>query len=221
MRVGGLARSGGAGLDVAGDLDALGREPCGLAYCGGDDVDALGQALDDALGNCLGVLRGRGHATKEHVVPGVIIERCDLKTRRQRGTKLGQRLGQAQEDQAVDGDKAKLFTCVIADGLVQATDTLGATVGQGDDLAGKATTSELTSKSLGTLATNGAVVACLGEQAQTLAARGSEASTRPATSSRLLDVTKSMPPSSMSRSSSTTGRRPAAAAIAASFRRRC
>ena len=43
------------------------------------------------------------------------------------------------------------------------------------------------------------------------------ASTRPATSSRLLDVTRSMPPSSMSRSSNTTGRRPAAAAIASSL----
>ena len=45
--VGGLARSGGSGLDVAGDLDVLGREPCGLAHRGGDDIDALGQALDD------------------------------------------------------------------------------------------------------------------------------------------------------------------------------
>ena len=43
------------------------------------------------------------------------------------------------------------------------------------------------------------------------------ASTRPATSSRLLDVTRSMPPFSMPRSSNTTGRRPAAAAIASSL----
>ena len=156
---------------MAGDLDALGRELCGLAYRGGDDVDALGQALDDALGNRQGVLRGRGDAAKEHVVPRVVVERRDLKTRRQRGAKLGQRLGQAQEDQTVDGNKAKLFTCVIADGLVQATDALGATVGQGDNLAGKTTVRELVGKGVGALATHGAVITCLGEQAQALAAR--------------------------------------------------
>ena len=44
-----------------------------------------------------------------------------------------------------------------------------------------------------------------------------KASTKPATSSRLLDVTRSTPPSATSRSSSTTGRRPAAAAIASSL----
>ena len=108
------------------------------------------------------------------MVPRIVVERRDLKTRRQRGAKLGQRLGQAQEDQAVDGDKAELFTCVIADGLVQATDALGATVGQGDNLAGKTAARELVGKSLGALAADGAVVACLGEQAQALATRGSQ-----------------------------------------------
>ena len=174
MRVGGLARSGGSGLDVARDLDVLGSEPCGLAYRGGDDVDALGQTLDNALGNRQGVLRGCSHAAKEHVVPRIVVERRDLKTRRQRGAKLGQRLGQAQEDQTVDGNKAKLCTCVIADGLVQATDALGATVGQGDDLAGKTAARKLVGKGLGALAADGAVVACLGEQAQALATRGSQ-----------------------------------------------
>ena len=108
------------------------------------------------------------------MVPRVVVERRDLKTRRQRGAKLGQRLGQAQEDQAVDGDKAELFTCVIADGLVQATDALDATVGQRDDLAGKTAARELVGKGLGALAADGAVVACLGEQAQALAARSSQ-----------------------------------------------
>ena len=159
---------------MAGDLDALGRELCGLAYRGGDDVDALGQTLDHALGNCLGVLRGRSHAAKEHMVPGVVVERRDLKTRRQRGAKLGQRLGQAQEDQAVDGDKAELFTCVIADGLIQAADALGTAVGQRDNLAGKTAARELVGKGLGTLTTDGAVITCLGEQAQALATRGSQ-----------------------------------------------
>ena len=108
------------------------------------------------------------------MVPRVVVERRDLKTRRQRGAKLGQRLGQAQEDQAVDGDKAELFTCVIADGLIQAADALDATVGQRDDLAGKTATRELVGKGLGALAADGAVVACLGEQAQALATRGSQ-----------------------------------------------
>ena len=108
------------------------------------------------------------------MVPGIVVERRDLKARRQRGAKLGQCLGQAQEDQAVDGDKTELFTCVIANGLVQTADTLGAAVGQRDDLAGKTATRELIGKGLGTLATDGAVVACLGEQAQALTARSSQ-----------------------------------------------
>ena len=57
-------------FDVAGDLDALGSQPCGLAHRGGDDVNALGQTLDYALGDGDGVLRGRGHAAKEHVFQG-------------------------------------------------------------------------------------------------------------------------------------------------------
>ena len=65
-------------FDVTGDLDAFGRQLCGLAHRGGDDVDALGQALDHALGNGKGVLRGRGHAAKEHMVPGVVVKRRDL-----------------------------------------------------------------------------------------------------------------------------------------------
>ena len=154
---------------MAGDLDALGRELCGLAYRGGDDVDALGQTLDNALGNRQGVLRGCSHAAKEHVVPRVVVERRDLKTRRQRGAKLGQRLGQAQEDQAVDGDKAELFTRILTDGLVQAADTLGTAVCQRKHLAGKTAASKLVGKGLGTLATDGAVVARLGEQTQALA----------------------------------------------------
>lgn len=125
-------------FDVTGDLDALGGELCGVAHRSGNDVDALGQTLDYALGDGVGVLRGRGHTAKEHVVPGVIVKRCDLKARRQRGTQLRQCLGQAQEDQAVDGNEAELFTRIAADGLVQATDTLGTTVRQGDDLAGQA-----------------------------------------------------------------------------------
>ena len=60
---------------------------------------------------------------------------------------------------------------VAADGLVQATDARGATVGQGDDLARKAAARKLVGKGLGALSTHGAIVACLGEQAQTLAAR--------------------------------------------------
>ena len=75
-------------FDVAGDLDTLGGELCGLAHRGGDDVDALGQTLDHALGNGEGVLRGRSDAAKEHVVPGVVIKRRNLKTRRQRGSQL-------------------------------------------------------------------------------------------------------------------------------------
>ena len=107
-------------FDVAGDLDTLGGELCGLAHRGGDDVDALGQALDHALGDGKGVLRGRGHTAKEHVVPGIIVKCRDLKTSRQRGTKLRQRLGQTQEDQAVDGNEAELFACIAADGLAKA-----------------------------------------------------------------------------------------------------
>ena len=108
------------------------------------------------------------------MVPGVIVKRCDLKARRQRGTQLRQCLGQAQEDQAVDGNEAELFTRIAADGLVQATDTLGTTVRQGDDLAGQAAARELVGKRLSALTTHGAVIACLGKQAQTLAARSSQ-----------------------------------------------
>ena len=105
------------------------------------------------------------------MVPGIVVKRCNLETRRQRGPQLGQRLGQAQENQAVDGNEAELFTRIAADGLVQATDTLDTTVRQGDDLAGQAAARELVGKRLGAFATHGAVVACLGEQAQALAAR--------------------------------------------------
>ena len=91
-------------FDVAGNLDAFGRQLCGIAHRGGDDVDALGQALDHALGDGKGVLRGRGHAAKEHMVPGVVVKRRDFEPRRQRGTKLRQRLGQTQENQAVDSN---------------------------------------------------------------------------------------------------------------------
>ena len=96
-------------FDVAGNLDAFGRQLCGLAHRGGNDIDALGQALDHALGDCKGVLRGRGHAAKEHMVPGVVVKRRDFEPRRQRGTKLRQRLGQTQENQAVDSNEAELF----------------------------------------------------------------------------------------------------------------
>ena len=96
-------------LDVAGDLDAFGRQLCGLAHGGGNDVDALGEALDYALGNGKGVLRGRGDAAKEHAVPGAIVKRRDFETRRQRRSQLRQDLGQTQEDQAVDSDKAELL----------------------------------------------------------------------------------------------------------------
>ena len=161
-------------FDVAGNLDALGGELCGLAHGGGDDVDALGQTLDHALGNGEGVLRGRGHATKEHMVPGVVVKRRDLEPCRQRGTKLCQCLGQTQENQAVDGNEAELFACIAADGLVQATNARGTAIGQGDNLAGKAASRQLVGKGLGTLATHGAVVARLGEQAQALAARSSQ-----------------------------------------------
>ena len=133
-----LARGRSAAFDVAGNLDALGGEPCGIAHRSGNDVDALGQALDHALGNGEGVLRGRGHTAKEHVVPGIVVKRCDLETRRQRRSQLCQRLGQAQEDQTVDGNEAELFTRIVTHGLVQATDTLDTTVRQGDDLAGQA-----------------------------------------------------------------------------------
>ena len=108
------------------------------------------------------------------MVPGIIVKCRDLKTSRQRGTKLRQRLGQTQEDQAVDGNEAELFACIAADGLVQATDARGATIGQGDDLARKVASRKLVGKGLGTLATHGAVVACLGEQAQALAASGGQ-----------------------------------------------
>lgn len=96
-------------FDVAGDLDALGGELCGIAHRGGNDVDALGQALDYALGNGEGVLRGRGDAAKEHVVPGVIVKRRNLEASRQRGSQLCQCLGQTQKDQAVDGNEAELL----------------------------------------------------------------------------------------------------------------
>ena len=75
-------------FDVAGNLDALGGELCGLAHGGGNNVDALGEALDYALGNGKGVLRGRGHTAKEHMVPGVVVKRRDLEPRRQRGSQL-------------------------------------------------------------------------------------------------------------------------------------
>lgn len=94
-------------FDVAGDLDAFGRQLCGLAHGGGNDVDALGKALDYALGNGESVLRGRGDAAKEHMVPWVVVKRRDLEPHRQRGTKLRQRLGQTQENRAVDGDKTE------------------------------------------------------------------------------------------------------------------
>ena len=159
---------------MAGDLDALGGELCGIAHRSGNDVDVLGEELDYALGNGEGVLRGRGHAAKEHVVPGVVVKRRDLEASRQRGSQLCQRLGQAQKDQAVDGNEAELFTRIAADGLVQTADARGSTIRQGDDLAGQAAARELVGKRLGALATHGAVVACLGEQAQALAARDSQ-----------------------------------------------
>ncbi len=46
------------------------------------------------------VLRGRGHTAKEHVVPGIVVKRCDLETRRQRRSQLCQCLGQTQKDQS-------------------------------------------------------------------------------------------------------------------------
>ena len=90
-------------FDVAGDLDALGGELYGIAHRSGNDVDAFGQTLDYALGDGEGVLRGRGHTAKEHVVPGVIVKRRNLEASRQRGSQLCQRLGQTQKDQAVGG----------------------------------------------------------------------------------------------------------------------
>ena len=108
------------------------------------------------------------------MVPGVVVKRRDFEPRRQRGTKLRQRLGQTQENQAVDSNEAELFACIAADGLVQAADARGATVGQSDDLTRKAASRKFVGKGLGTLATHGAVVACLGEQAQALAASGGE-----------------------------------------------
>ena len=36
-------------FDVAGDLDALGGELCGIAHRSGNDIDTLGQALEEAL----------------------------------------------------------------------------------------------------------------------------------------------------------------------------
>ncbi len=83
-----LAQGRCAVFDVAGDLDALGGELCGIAYRSGNDVDALGQTLDYALGDGKGILRGRGHAAKEHVVPGVIVKCRDLEPSRQRGPQL-------------------------------------------------------------------------------------------------------------------------------------
>ena len=41
-------------FDVTGDLDALGGELCGVAHRSGNDVDALGQTLDYALGDVTG-----------------------------------------------------------------------------------------------------------------------------------------------------------------------
>ena len=70
-------------FDVAGDLDALRSELRGIAHRSGNDIDALGQTLDYALGNGEGVLRGRGHTAKEHVVPGVVVKRRDLEASRQ------------------------------------------------------------------------------------------------------------------------------------------
>lgn len=37
-------------FDVAGNLDAFGRQLCGLAHRSGNNVNALGEALDHALG---------------------------------------------------------------------------------------------------------------------------------------------------------------------------
>ena len=108
------------------------------------------------------------------MVPGVIVKRRNLEASRQRGAELGQRLGQTHKDQAVDGNEAELFTRIAADGLVQATDTLDATIGQGDDLTRKAASRKFVDKGLGAFATHGAVVARLGEQAQALAARSGQ-----------------------------------------------
>ena len=96
-------------FDVTGDLDAFRRQLRGLAHGGGNNVDTLGETLDHALGNGEGVLRCRGDAAKEHMVPGVVVKRRDLEPRRQRGTKLRQRLGQTQENQAVDGNEAEFL----------------------------------------------------------------------------------------------------------------
>ena len=43
-------------FDVAGDLDALGGELYGIAHRSGNDVDAFGQTLDYALGDCAAVV---------------------------------------------------------------------------------------------------------------------------------------------------------------------
>ena len=108
------------------------------------------------------------------MVPGIVVKRRNLEASRQRGSQLCQCLGQTQKDQTVDGNEAELFSRIVTDGLVQATDTLDATIGQGDDLTRKAAARKLVDKGLGTLATHRAVVACLGEQAQALAARDSQ-----------------------------------------------
>lgn len=96
-------------FDVAGNLDAFGGELCGLAHGGGNNVDALREALDYALGNGEGVLRGRGDAAKEHMVPGVVVKRRDLEPRRQRGTKLRQRFGQTQETRPLTAIRPSLL----------------------------------------------------------------------------------------------------------------
>lgn len=77
-----LARSRSAVFNVTRNLDALGGELCGFAHGGGNNVDALGQTLDYALGNGEGVLRCCGHTAKEHVVPRIIVKRRNLKTSR-------------------------------------------------------------------------------------------------------------------------------------------
>lgn len=96
-------------LDVTRNLDALGSQLCGLAHRGGDHIDTLGQTLDHTLGDGDGVLRGRGHAAKEDMVPGIVVKRRDLEARRQRGTELRERLGQTQEDQPLTAMRPSLL----------------------------------------------------------------------------------------------------------------
>ncbi len=163
-----------------------------------------------------GILRGRGHAAKEHVVPGVIVKCRDLSPAGNEGPSCA--------NASVRRRKTKPLTAIRPE-LTGMPRMVSSSQGRrpwrhrrpGDDLAGQAAARELVGKRLSALDARAGLSLASVRQAQALTASGGQGVYQAGNQFAVVEVTRSMPPSATSRSSSTTGRRPAAAAIASSL----